>query len=68
LFRCAKCQQFTAKYDYEKKCYVCTNPDCQFVEKMTKRKHQCEFCWKRFEYWTWFDPPSCPHCNRSFIE
>jgi len=68
LYRCLKCHKFSAKYDYDNKCYICTNPECKFVEKLSKRKHQCESCWKEFEYWTWFDPSNCPHCYRSFIE
>lgn len=68
MFLCDKCGLFTAKYDFIKKSFICTNENCKREVLISPQLTKCLECNKDFQYYTWFDPSRCPHCSKSFVE
>ena len=62
-FVCDKCGQ---PRDYKDHSFVC--PKCGYKTTMEPVETKCFSCGKEYTKWTWFDPSSCQHCRKSFVD
>ena len=68
MFKCSKCNEYTAEYDREFKQYICKNPDCKHVEVLEGVYKRCWRCGNEYIEYTWFHPSGCSKCDTSFVD
>jgi DNA-directed RNA polymerase subunit RPC12/RpoP len=66
MFICDSCSQPEVTYDYQNKKYTCGHCGDEWIMSPVEKK--CFNCGKTYTYYSWFDPSSCPHCSRSFVD
>ena len=61
-----ECKHEDIKYDYNEKKYICQ--ECGYEKKVEPKVSKCYRCGTVYTEYTWFDPSSCKHCKRSFVD
>lgn len=65
-FGCCECKGSYAYYNFKDKEMICT--ECHHIRPINGEEKRCSKCRNVYTEFTWFDPSSCPNCNRSFVD
>lgn len=66
MYLCEKCGEYKAKYDYDKKLFICE--DCGHVVYVRWQLKRCWDCGQYYTFYTTFDPSGCSYCGKSFVD